>query len=246
MSPGAEWLQPVTVQALAVLAATVPFVLAAARRAGRVLKHLLLLALFFWAALLLSQSSRAFHLLPAPWQGMVLEALFALAVIAALRIGAEVGLTLRVDARAWRDALLATLLLVLFVAARSLGLSALGMGTGGGAPGWAFLLYQATLPGIAEELVYRGVIQSRLNRLFATRWNLFGARVGWGFVITAVLFWAVHAFRAEPGAPVSFYWQTLTLQLWAGLVFGWIRERTGSVIPAMVSHNIVNLVWTVL
>ena len=246
MATGADWLQPVTIQALAVLAATVPFVLAAARRAGRVLRDLLLLALFFWAALLLSQSSRAFSVLPAPWQGMLLEALFALAVIAVLRMGVEAGLTLRIDARAWRATLLATLLLVVFVAARSVGLAALGMSSGGGAPGWAFLLYQATMPGIAEELVYRGVIQSRLNRLFGVRWNLFGARVGWGFVITAVLFWAVHAFRAEPGAGLSFYWPTLTLQLWAGLVFGWIRERTGSVIPAVVSHNILNVVWTVL
>lgn len=246
MAIGADWLQPVTVQALAVLAATVPFALAAARRAAPVLKQMLLLALFFWAALLLSQSSRGFELLPAPWQGMLLEALFALVVIAALRMGAEAGLTLRIDARAWRAALLATLLLAVFVALRSVGLLALGMGSGGGWPGWAFLLYQASMPGIAEELVYRGVIQSRLNRLFGARWNLFGARVGWGFVITAVLFWAVHAFRVEPGAGLSFYWPTLTLQLWAGLVFGWIRERTGSLIPAIVSHNILNLVWTLL
>lgn len=246
MAADADWLLPITVQALAVLAATVPFVLAAARRAGPVLKDLLLLALFFWVALLLSQSSRGFSVLPAPWQGMVLEALLALVVIAALRLQSEAGLTLRIASMAWRDAMLATLLLVAFVAVRSFGLSALGMGSNGGAPGWAFLLYQATMPGIAEELVYRGVIQSRLNRLFGTRWSLFGAQVGWGFVITAVLFWAIHAFRAEPGEGLSFYWPTLTLQLWAGLVFGWIRERTGSVVPAVVSHNILNVAWTVL
>ena len=105
-----------------------------------------------------------------------------------------------------------------------------------------FLLYQVTLPGIAEELAYRGVIQSQLNSIFPKSWKLFGVSLGWGFGITAVLFWAIHAFRVE-NLTLSFYWQTLTMQMVASFVFGWIRERSGSIIPGIMTHNLVNLVW---
>jgi len=90
------------------------------------------------------------------------------------------------------------------------------------------------------------VLQSRLNAMFGARWDLFGARVGWGFVITAVLFWAIHAFRIEADSRLSFYWPTLTMQLWAGLVFGWIREKTGSIFPSILSHNCLNVVWALV
>src|SRR5208282_4244088 len=40
------------------------------------------------------------------------------------------------------------------------------------AEGWAFLLI---MPGLAEELVFRGVYQSLLNRVFGKPWRLAGA-----------------------------------------------------------------------
>lgn len=49
------------------------------------------------------------------------------------------------------------------------------------AEGWAFLL---TMPGLAEELVFRGVFQSLLNHVFGKPWRLANAEFGWGLVIT--------------------------------------------------------------
>ena len=50
---------------------------------------------------------------------------------------------------------------------------------------WAFLLI---MPGLAEELVFRGVFQSMLNRVFGKPWRLANAECGWGLIITAILF----------------------------------------------------------
>ncbi len=51
--------------------------------------------------------------------------------------------------------------------------------------GWAFLLI---MPGLAEELVFRGVYQSLLNRVFGKTWRLANAEFGWGLLIAAILF----------------------------------------------------------
>jgi hypothetical protein len=53
------------------------------------------------------------------------------------------------------------------------------------AQGWAFLL---VMPGLAEELVFRGVYQSLLNRVFGKPWRLASGEFGWSLIITAVLF----------------------------------------------------------
>ncbi len=244
-----NWLYTATAPWLASLGAAAPFALLALRgktEKRAILARMALVALFFWVCLLLVFSDRAVELLRAPWQGMTLEALFALAVIL-LAVGAQpAGLVLRLPAGAWRASWLATLLLLVFLVARGLGLRLLGMGSADGAPGWEYLLFQATLPGVAEELAYRGVMLTVLNRALGRPWRLFGAPLGWGWVITTVLFWGIHAFRADQSSGFSFYWQTLTLQLWAGAVFGWIRERSGSVIPAIVSHNLTNIIWSFL
>ena len=63
-------------------------------------------------------------------------------------------------------------------------------------------------------------------------------------MITSLVFWAPHAFRVDPLMRLSFYWPTLTMQLIAGFVFGWMRERSGSVVPPMIAHNLGNVVWT--
>lgn len=244
----ANWLFSATVPWLASLGAALPFALFALRGKAEkraILTAMALAALFFGVCLLLVFSDRAVRLLRAPWQGMTLEALFALAVILLVVGAQQAGLSLRVSAGGWRASLLATLLLLGFVAARGFGLRFLGLGSGeSGAPGLEYLLFQASLPGIAEELAYRGVMQPGLNRVLGQPWRLFGARLGWGWVITTVLFWGIHAFRADASSGLAFYWPTLTLQLWAGAVFGWIRERSGSVIPAIISHNLVNVIWT--
>ena len=108
------------------------------------------------------------------------------------------------------------------------------------AEGWAFLLI---MPGLAEELVFRGVFQSLLNRVFGKPWRLAGAEFGWGLVITSILFAGFNGLmRVDAAFHPSIIPAAAIAPLLSSLVSGWVRERTDSVWPSVVGHNLSNIV----
>ncbi|TMB28184.1 MAG: CPBP family intramembrane metalloprotease [Deltaproteobacteria bacterium] len=76
--------------------------------------------------------------------------------------------------------------------------------------------------GLAEELYFRGYLQTRLSK----RWGRWPA-----ILLTAVLFALIHFDRLQ--SPFAFV---------AGLAFGWMTERTGSLRPAIAAHVTNNAV----
>jgi len=246
------WLGGTLIQWAASTAVGLPFVAVAVRSARRRggdvrLRSFARLAAFFFVSLALTRLGPFWTFIKSPWQAMVLEAAYALAFILATRSASRAGLTLRISPEAWRLSLIVTGLMLLFVLIRSQFIRFLGVGSADTTPVvLEYVVYQLTMPGIAEELSYRGVIQPGLNASLGRRWEILGAQVGWGWVITSVVFWGTHAFRVDPPMHLSFYWPTLTIQLIAGFVFGWVRERTDSVFPPMLTHNLVNVCWTLM
>jgi membrane protease YdiL (CAAX protease family) len=108
------------------------------------------------------------------------------------------------------------------------------------AEGWAFLLI---MPGLAEELVFRGVFQSLLNRVFGKPWRLANAEFGWGLIVTAILFAGFNGLVAvDPQLHVRIVLHAAIAPLLMSLVSGWVRERTDSVWPSVFGHNLSNLV----
>ena len=108
------------------------------------------------------------------------------------------------------------------------------------AQGWAFLLI---MPGLAEEIVFRGVYQSLLNRAFGKPWRLAGAEFGWGLIIAAILFAGSNGLVAvndQLHAHIVLHAAIAPFLL--SLVSGWIRERTDSVWPSVFGHNLSNIV----
>lgn len=73
---------------------------------------------------------------------------------------------------------------------------------------------------LAEELMFRGVIQTRLEQAMPV-WA--------AVVLQAVLFGVVH------GTPVQMAYAFLL-----GLVFGFLRSRTGSILPGFAAHAAFN------
>lgn len=92
-------------------------------------------------------------------------------------------------------------------------------------------IYQATLPGLVEEAVFRGVLLALLDRAFSGRRQLFGAPIGWGGGVVTFAFLALHGIT--PG--------TLLGVLPAALLYLWVRARTGSLVAPVVVHNLWNL-----
>ncbi|HKI27435.1 MAG TPA: CPBP family intramembrane glutamic endopeptidase [Candidatus Sulfotelmatobacter sp.] len=108
------------------------------------------------------------------------------------------------------------------------------------AEGWAFLL---TMPGLAEEMMFRGVYQSLLNEALGMRWQLAHARFGWGLIITAVLFAGSNGLVVvDPQLHARIILPAAIAPVLLSFVAGWIRERTDSVWPCVFGHNLSNVV----
>ena len=108
------------------------------------------------------------------------------------------------------------------------------------AEGWVFLLI---MPGLAEELVFRGVFQSLLNRVFGKPWRFAHAEFGWGLIITAILFAGFNGLVAvDPQLHPRIVLHAAIAPVMLSLVSGWMRERTDSVWPSVFGHNLSNLV----
>ncbi len=102
------------------------------------------------------------------------------------------------------------------------------------------LVYFLTMPGLAEELVFRGVFLGLLNKLFPKNWVMLRAEVGWGLLLVTILFALAHAVVIGQGGNILFQRQTFLTVFAGGLILGILRERTGSLIPGMVCHNLWN------
>jgi membrane protease YdiL (CAAX protease family) len=96
-------------------------------------------------------------------------------------------------------------------------------------------LYQATAPGVAEELAFRGVLLALADRAFAARRDVFGAPIGWGGVVVTLLFVLLHV-SVHTSA-----WGLALGVLPAALLYLWLRARSGSLLLPILVHNLWNL-----
>jgi membrane protease YdiL (CAAX protease family) len=241
-------------EALLVAAAVAPLVLLALwttrpRAAAPAALFLALLAL----DTLLTPLPYALGLHPAGlqwnWIGKVLSIAWALVF---LRVGPitaeEAGLTLRQRPGSVVPAAVLTVLLI--------GATAVLSGSDGRAT-TETLLYQATMPGLAEELAVRGVFLALLHRAFSgVPLRLQGAALpaaepargaarAWPILITATAFGLWHGLGIREGA-VFFQPMSFALPFIGGLAFAWLRERTGSLLFPVLAHNGANLIGFLL
>ncbi|MGL4175103.1 MAG: lysostaphin resistance A-like protein [Dermatophilaceae bacterium] len=101
------------------------------------------------------------------------------------------------------------------------------------------LAFQLTMPGLSEELLYRGLLWALLAPVLPAIGTLWGAEVSWTLVSTSVLFGFGHGVVIRDGSLQFDIVAAVVLGLVAfGL--GWIRARSGSVWPAVLAHNAWN------
>lgn len=98
--------------------------------------------------------------------------------------------------------------------------------------------YHVFFVAIPEEFFYRGYLQTRLDETFGFRWRLFGADLGWGWVLTCLLFAFGHSL-VEP------QWWHFAI-FFPSLVFGWMRARTGGIVAGALFHAWANIMVTTL
>lgn len=91
---------------------------------------------------------------------------------------------------------------------------------------FAAVLVIGVIAGSAEEIFFRGYMQTRLAQRL---------RPGLAILLTSVAFGLLHL-----------EWIHATLALALGLYLGWITELAGSALPAITCHVINNTLFTVL
>jgi membrane protease YdiL (CAAX protease family) len=91
---------------------------------------------------------------------------------------------------------------------------------------------------LPEELFYRGWMQRTWAATAPSRGRrVLGARLGAGFVLTQALFAAGHLVLFQPWRLATFF---------PGLLFGWVRARTGDLAAPVVLHALANLLIATL
>ncbi|RPH34150.1 MAG: CPBP family intramembrane metalloprotease [Bacteroidales bacterium] len=78
--------------------------------------------------------------------------------------------------------------------------------------------------GIAEELMYRGYIQTRINGEFGRPWRIGKTQFGPGLIISSVLFGLCHMYNLGSKDPNLIF---ALAAIFMGFFFGFARERGG-------------------
>lgn len=91
---------------------------------------------------------------------------------------------------------------------------------------------------LPEEAFYRGYLQPQLQHVYPPQKNWFGVKVGQALFIASALFAAGH-FLGE--------WNPLRLgPFFPGLVFGWQRNASGTIIGSITFHALCNILGEIL
>jgi hypothetical protein len=102
------------------------------------------------------------------------------------------------------------------------------------------LLFQATMPGLDEELFMRGLLLLLFHQAFGKGLNVWGAETGWGFWLVIAIFGLLHGVTVQNGELEVSFWVIVSTGF-IGFVVTWIRERTGSLVAPVLFHNISNV-----
>lgn len=103
-----------------------------------------------------------------------------------------------------------------------------------------YLLFELSMPGLDEEIFYRGIGLALLNRAFGKNQNLFGAKIGWGLIIISLLFGLSHGVDLTEQMRLKIDLFSVFLTAFSGFLLGWLRERSGSLVLPIAAHNLGN------
>ena len=166
------------------------------------------------------------------WSSKIFSILFALGIVFVFRLSREeIGFVLPKGRSPWLWTLLCLLGAVFFDGILNYIFRTHQM------PSLATIAYQAVMPGISEEITYRGVSFALLQRAFA------GARGWWAkaapALIPSLVFGLLHTYSPKDGLS-HLEWGGFFFSLPLGLWFAWNRVRTGSLLGPVLAHNAAN------
>jgi len=101
-----------------------------------------------------------------------------------------------------------------------------------------FILTQFAVVALPEELFFRGLLLTLLEKRFPPKRRFLGGGVGLALVLSAAAFALIHLPKdGDPRALATFF---------PGLLFGWMRSATGSILASTITHGFSNILVRVL
>ncbi len=91
---------------------------------------------------------------------------------------------------------------------------------------------QVVVIALPEELFFRGFVHELLERAIPPKRRLWGGGVGWALILSSALFAVGHLAQLDPRRLAVFF---------PGLLFGWMRSATGSILAGTIAHALSNL-----
>jgi uncharacterized protein len=101
-----------------------------------------------------------------------------------------------------------------------------------------FCLVQMLVVALPEELFFRGFLLGLLEKRFPPKRRLLGGGVGLALVLSSLAFAIIHIPKdGDPRVLATFF---------PGLLFGWMRSATGSILASTITHGASNILIRLL
>ncbi len=107
-------------------------------------------------------------------------------------------------------------------------------------------IYVFIFASIAEEIFFRSLIQTILAPLKIIHLTIFKIKLSLPVIMSAFLFAFAHLGLLLAGAGVIFTMNIVLMAFILGLIAGYYREKTGSIIPAIAAHMTFNFIGGIL
>lgn len=98
------------------------------------------------------------------------------------------------------------------------------------------LLYQFSIPGITEEIAFRGIMLGLLTKILKSKY----VWVSPAILTTSILFGFAHSLFLTKNFEIFLNLTHFIKSFSHGLLWGWITIKSGSILLALLSHNLNN------
>lgn len=137
------------------------------------------------------------------------------------------------------NSLIVSLFLILFLIVFA---SVLGFGAKPISFDFERFAYQFSMPGLDEELAYRGIMLGLLSQIFVPLTVFKKYKLNLSIFITSILFGLIHSLYIKNDFSVTFNSYYFSITFITGFVQGYISFKSGSVLLPIIGHNLYNTV----
>ena len=105
-----------------------------------------------------------------------------------------------------------------------------------------YFLFQFTMPGLDEELAFRGIMLGLLSNSLKSKIYLGSRSLGNpALTITSILFAAGHSFSIDGNWVFYQNWFEFINMFAIGLLLGWMTVKSGSILMSILVHDLINI-----